>query len=91
MMKELAQRAPMLLRTTVVAVDVMKDSSEETLSVLTCCFAGGGGVPELGLGEAEMLCILTAWKRHMTLITNAKAYERMADFLQLFLCELAQP
>jgi len=89
MMKELAQRAPMLLRTTVVAVDVMKDSSEETLSVLTCCFAGGGGVPELGLGEAEMLCILTAWKRHMTLITNAKAYERMADFLQLFLYLLA--
>ena len=49
MMKELNQRAPMLLRTTVVAVDVMKDSSEEVLNTVTCCFSGGGGVPELGL------------------------------------------
>lgn len=52
MMKELHQRAPMLLRTSVVAVDVMKDTSEDVLSTLTCCFSGGGGVPELGLGEA---------------------------------------
>ena len=29
MLKELNQRAPMLLRTSIVAVDVMKDSSEE--------------------------------------------------------------
>ena len=89
MLKELNQRAPMLLRTTVVMVDVMKDSSEEILSTLTCCFAGGGGVPELGLGEAEMLCILTAWKRHMTLIANATVYERYADMLQIALYMLA--
>jgi len=83
MMKELNQRAPMLLRTTIVAVDVMKDTSEEALSALTCCFQGGGGVPELGLGEAEAICILTAWQRHMTLRDNAKTYEKMADFLQI--------
>ena len=55
MMMELHQRAPMLLRTTVVAVDVMLDTSEIVLLTLTQCFSGGGGVPELGLGDAEMV------------------------------------
>ena len=64
----------MLFRTSVVSVDVMRDTSEDVLSTLTCCFSGGGGVPELGLGEAEKLCILTAWKRHITLVENARKY-----------------
>ena len=85
MMKELNQRAPMLLRNTVVAVDIMRDGSEDVLNTVTCCFSGGGGVPELGLGEAEMLCILTAWKRHLTLLDNAKKFERQADVIQLTL------
>lgn len=85
MMIELQQRAPMLLRTGIVAVDTLNDSSEDVLATLTCCFAGGGGVPELGLGEAEMICILTAWKRHITLYENACYFERVADFLQLTL------
>uniref|UniRef100_A0A7S2N1C4 Uncharacterized protein n=1 Tax=Haptolina brevifila TaxID=156173 RepID=A0A7S2N1C4_9EUKA len=42
-------------------------------------------MPELGLGEAEILCILTAWKRHMTLMENAKKYEQMADGIQILL------
>ena len=71
MLQELHQRAPMLLRTSCVAVDVMRDTSEDTLSTLTCCFSGGSGVPELGLGEAEQLCVLTCWKRHMILRENA--------------------
>jgi hypothetical protein len=49
----------------------MRDTSEDTLSTLTCCFSGGSGVPELGLGEAEQLCVLTCWKRHMILRENA--------------------
>jgi len=85
MLKELHQRAPMLLKNTVVAVDVMKDGSEDVLSTLCCCFSGGGGVPELGLGEAEVLCLLTAWKRHMILLGNAMKFERLADSLQLLL------
>ena len=72
MMKELHEKAPMLLRTTVMSVDFIKDSSEEILSTLTMCFAGGGGVPELGLGPAETLCILTAWKRRTRILDNAK-------------------
>lgn len=85
MMRELVQRAPMIMRKTIMAVDVMHDTSEEVLSTLTCCFSGGGGVPELGLGEAEVLCVLTAWKRHITLIVNARRFERLADGLQVAL------
>lgn len=89
MMKELTERAPMILDDTCMGVDVMNDSFDRVLNTMTCCFAGGGGVPELGLGEAEEMCILTAWKRHMTLIDNASAYERQADAIQLFLYFLA--
>jgi len=89
MMKELHQRAPMLLRNTCCMVDLLEDGSEQVLSVLTCCFSGGGGVPELGLGEAEKLCLLTAWKRHMTLIFNCEKFEKQADYLQLLLYFLA--
>jgi hypothetical protein len=85
MLQELHQRAPMLLRTSCVAVDVMRDTSEDVLSTLTCCFAGGGGVPELGLGEAEQLCVLTCWKRHMILRENADKFEKIADNIQIFL------
>ena len=85
MLMELHQRAPMLLRTSCVAVDVMRDNSEEVLSTLTCCFAGGGGIPELGLGEAERLCVLTCWKRHLILRDNADKFEKIADNIQVFL------
>ena len=53
MMKELHQRAPTLLRNTCCAVDALEDGSEQVLSVLTCCFSGGSGVPELGLVRAR--------------------------------------
>ena len=86
MLKELHERAPMLMRTSCVAVDVMKDNSEEVLSTFTCCFAAtGGGMPELGIGQAETLCVLTCWKRHITLLDNARKYEKIADFMQILL------
>ena len=85
MMKELMQRAPQLLRKTVTQVDVLSDSSEEVLSQLTTCFASGGGVPELGLGEAETMTALTAWKRHMSLWQNGRRFNRRADVLQALL------
>ena len=78
MMKDLHQRAPMLLRNTVVSVDVMRDTSEDFLNTLTCCFSGGGGIPELGLGEAEVLCVMTAWKRALSLSTSAKSFGQTA-------------
>ena len=66
-------------------VNLIEDNVERVLETLVVCFSGGGGVPELGLGEAESVCILTAWKRHMTLIINAEKYERTADSLQMLL------
>ena len=89
MIKELHERAPMLLRTTVLDVDLLEDNTEKVLQTLTCCFSGGGGVPELGLGDAEKACILTAWKRHMTLMYNAAKFEKQADYMQLLLYALA--
>ena len=46
MLKELNKRAPQLLHKTITQVDVLKDSAEQVLTLLTCCFAQGGGVPE---------------------------------------------
>ena len=88
MMKELNQRAPQLLRKTCVQVDVLNDNSEDVLGVLTNCFSGGGGVPELGLGEAETMCTLTAWQRHGNLFQNAQRYEKWANGMSFFLYAL---
>jgi hypothetical protein len=84
MMMELNQRAPMILRDTILAVDVMNDPSDRVLDTMAVVFNAGGGVPELGLGMAEQLCILTAWKRHLTLYENAIKFEQIADAIQLF-------
>ncbi|KOO34334.1 hypothetical protein Ctob_010612, partial [Chrysochromulina tobinii] len=54
MLKELHQRAPVLLKNTIMSVDVMADASEQVLSVLFTCFSGGAIIHELGLGEAEV-------------------------------------
>ena len=89
MIKELHERAPMLLDDTVVTVDTLEDGTEKTLQVLMACFSAASGVPELGLGEAAKLCVLTAWKRHMTLVHNAEKFEATADKSQLLLYSMA--
>jgi len=89
MMLELQERAPMLFSQTVVDVDIFKDSSDTTLSNISCCFGGGGGVPELGLGNAEKLCIITAWKRHLILWFNAGKFEALANSLQWLMAVIA--
>ena len=89
MMKELHDRAPMLLKTTVMQVDLLEDGVGKVLNTVTACFSGGGGLPELGLQEDGAACILTAWKRHMTLMYNAKQFEAVADKLTLTLYFLA--
>ena len=89
MIKELHERAPMLLDDTVVTVDTLEDGTEKTLQVLMACFSAASSVPELGLGEAAKLCVLTAWKRHMTLVHNAEKFEATADKSQLLLYSMA--
>ena len=88
MMRELMQRAPRLLRKTVTQVDVLYDTSEEVLAMLTSCFAGRGGVPELGLGEAETMTSLTAWKRHISLHMNAERFDTRATVMQMLVYAL---
>ena len=47
MMRALAERAPMLFRKNVVSVDILTESEEQVLEVITGCFAQAGGVPSL--------------------------------------------
>jgi len=84
-LKELNQRAPQLLRKTITQVDVLNDSSEEVLAMLTNCFSGSNSMPELGLGEAEILLALSGWKRHLSLWNNAQTFLFRGTVLQLAL------
>ena len=90
MMKELTERAPQLFRRTIVACDLVNDSAEDVLETLTSCFAGGaGGVPELGLGNAEQNVVIVAWKRYLSLFVNARRFSRWSVVLQYVLLILA--
>jgi len=86
LVKELAERAPQLFRRTIVTCDLVNDSAEQVLETLTSCFAGGaGGVPELGLGGAETNCVYVAWKRHLSLYTNAQRFRKWSTVVQYFI------
>ena len=39
---------------------------------ITGCFSQSGGVPELGLGNAEVNVIFNTWMLHLTLCENAR-------------------
>jgi hypothetical protein len=89
MMKGLADRAPQLFRKQIVSVDILTDSEEQTLEVITGCFAQTGGVPELGLGNAEVNVILNAWNLHLTLVDNAKGFWLRSVIAQTIIWTLA--
>uniref|UniRef100_A0A7S3X487 SMODS and SLOG-associating 2TM effector domain-containing protein n=3 Tax=Emiliania huxleyi TaxID=2903 RepID=A0A7S3X487_EMIHU len=84
MMKELRERAPSLYRTTVVSVDLVKDTSEDILETITACFSAvDGGMPELGLGDAEAMVVRSAWKRHFAHFENAKRFRKRSVFFNV--------
>ena len=58
---------------------------EEVLAELTSCFSAKGSMPELGLGEAEILTVLSGWKRHLSLWQNAQTFTLQATILQMLL------
>ena len=89
MMRSLAERAPMLFRKNVVSVDILTRSEEQVLEVITGCFAQAGGVPELGLGNAEVNVIFNAWWMHLTLCENARSHNRYSVVVQWILWSLA--
>ena len=83
---ELYQRAPDYLRRQLHTKDVMKQNAEDLLDLYTECFSGGGGgIPELGLGSAEVKVVATAWNRHLLLYNNARIYAYRAWILQFLL------
>ena len=88
-MKGLADRAPHLFRKHIVSVDIMTDSEEQALQVITGCFATGGGVPELGLGNAETNTVFNAWQLHHMLCKNAAAFWFKSVVAQLIVWTLA--
>ena len=60
------------------------------LQIITGCFSGsGGGVPELGLGNAEVVVMYSAWSLVRVLYKNATWFKRASDLLQFFLWTLA--
>jgi len=84
--KGLAERVPQLFRKNIVSVDLLNDSEEQMLQVITSCFASGtGGVPELGLGDAEVNIVWTAWQLHYDLCVNAADFYRSAWISQIVL------
>eukprot|EP00929_Paragymnodinium_shiwhaense_P115629 TRINITY_DN8460_c0_g2_i4.p1 TRINITY_DN8460_c0_g2~~TRINITY_DN8460_c0_g2_i4.p1 ORF type:complete len:726 (+),score=122.27 TRINITY_DN8460_c0_g2_i4:95-2272(+) len=93
MMQELVQRAPVAARKAIVSVDILSDSAEDVLHVVTDCFANAvGHLPELGLRTAEAYVVLHAWSLHMVLFASAQEQRQTADILfgiQLFLLFLA--
>ena len=83
-MKQLKARAPNIFRKTVVSVDLIHDTEDDILETITACFSAvDGGLPELGLGDAEAMVVRSAWKRHMTHYANAKQYRRRSVVLNL--------
>ncbi|GMI00909.1 hypothetical protein TrVE_jg7298 [Triparma verrucosa] len=90
MFKELLSRAPQLFQKTILSVDLVEASAEEVLTAVTGCFASTtSGIPELGLGDAEMNMVFNAWERHCILWTNAKIIRNRAHLLYALLTFIA--
>jgi len=68
------QRAPDFLLRQLQTADVMKKDAERLLDLFTGCFSTVGAIPELGLGNAEIKVVCTAWNRHLLLYNNARIY-----------------
>jgi len=81
-MRELNLRAPVHTRKAVVSVDVIRDSAESVLQVVTNCFAAAAGdLPELGLGSAESDVVFRAWRQQEALLLNAAKQRKLANVL----------
>ena len=80
------QRSPDFLLKSIVTADVMRFSAEALLDLFTACFSGGaGGIPELGLGNAETKVVATAWNRHLILFNNSCMYCKRSWTMQFVL------
>ena len=89
MMRGLAERAPKLFSQQIVSVDILTNNEEETLEVITGCFASTDSVPELGLGNAEVNVIYNTWNLHLTLCENGKKFNQYSVLAQSFIWVIA--
>jgi len=89
MMRSLAERAPQLFRKSIVSVDILTESEEQVIDVITSCFATSGGVPALGLGNAEVNVIFAAWRAHLFLVQNSKRFWRYSIAAQVLVWSFA--
>lgn len=90
MMKGLADRAPQLFRKHIVSVDILTETEEQMMQLITSCvLSDGSSVPELGLGNAETNVVYNAWRLHMTLAQNARVMWFKSVFAQLLVWALA--
>ena len=86
MIFEIWQRAPEFLLRQLQTADVMKKNAEQLLDLFTGCFSSAaGGIPELGLGNAEIKVVATAWNRHLLLYNNARIYSYRSWVMQFVL------
>lgn len=74
MMRSLAERAPALFRKHVISVDILTDSEQQAMELITGCFAAANGAPEVGVGNAEISVIFNAWNLHALLCANARGF-----------------
>lgn len=88
--QELHKRAPALFHKSIVTVDLVNDSAEEVLQTITGSFASaGGGLPELGLGAAEVNVVLSAWSRHLALSKTARYFAWRASLVSVALFSIS--
>ena len=90
MFRELLARAPQLFNKHILCVNLVDATAEQILTTVTGCFANSsGGIPELGLGDAEQTMVFNAWERHLLLWHNAKMLRERAHFMYFFLSLVA--
>jgi hypothetical protein len=85
MLFEIWQRSPDFVMKQFQTADVMKRSAESLLDLFTNCFSSAGSPPELGLGNAEIKVVATAWSRHLVLFNNAEVYNLRSWTMQCIL------
>ena len=88
MLRSLAERSPTLFRTKIVSVDILTDSEERMLEVMTNCFATSADMPELGLGN-DVNVVLNAWNLHLMLCENATGFWAKSVLAQVVIWVLA--
>ena len=75
---------PRLFKKTVVVADLVHDSPEDMLAIVSGCFANMDMVSlELGHGNANLKVTFEAWRRHLSLYENSRHLHLYGDVLEI--------